>query len=44
MFKKRMRNPRLEPLQKEIGAIVLMTVTSIKTLRSRPIQNPKSKI
>jgi len=37
-------SPRLEPLPKEIGEIVAMTVTSIKTLRSRPIQNPKSKI
>jgi four helix bundle protein len=37
-------SPRLEPLQKEIGEIVAMTVTSIKTLRARPIQNPKSKI
>jgi four helix bundle protein len=37
-------SPRLEPLRKEIGEIVAMTVTSIKTLRSRPIQNPKSKI
>jgi four helix bundle protein len=36
-------SPRLEPLRKEIGEIVAMTV-SIKTLRSRPIQNPKSKI
>jgi len=35
---------RLEPLRKEIGEIVAMTVTSIKTLRARPIQNPKSKI
>jgi four helix bundle protein len=34
-------SPRLEPLRKEI---VAMTVTSIKTLRARPIQNPKSKI
>jgi four helix bundle protein len=37
-------SPRLEPLLKEIGEIVAMTVTSIKTLRSRRIQNPKSKI
>jgi four helix bundle protein len=35
---------RLEPLRKEIGEIVAMTVTSIKTLRARLIQNPKSKI
>jgi four helix bundle protein len=34
-------SPRLESLRKEIGEIVAMTVTSIKTLRSRPIQNPK---
>ena len=37
-------SPRLEPLRKESGEIVAMTVTSIKTLRARPIQNPKSKI
>src|SRR5205814_1318574 len=28
-------SPRLEPLQKEIGEIVAMTVTSIKTHRAR---------
>ena len=37
-------SPGLEPIRKEIGEIVAMTDTSIKTLRSRPIQNPKSKI
>jgi four helix bundle protein len=37
-------SPRLEPLRKEVGEVVAMTVTSIKTLRSRRIQNPKSKI
>ena len=36
--------PRLEPLRSEIGEIVAMTVASIKTLRSRTIQNLKSKI
>jgi four helix bundle protein len=36
--------PRLEPLRSEIGEILDMTVISIKTLRSRTIQNLKSKI
>jgi four helix bundle protein len=35
---------RLEPLRHEIGEIIAMTVASIKTLRSRTIQNRKSKI
>jgi four helix bundle protein len=35
---------RVNSLCAEISEIVAMTVTSIKTLRSRSIQNPKSKI
>jgi four helix bundle protein len=35
---------KVEPLRNEIHEIVSMTVASIKTLRSRAIQNPKSKI
>jgi four helix bundle protein len=35
---------KVEPLKNEIHEIVSMTVASIKTLRSRAIQNPKSKI
>jgi len=35
---------RLEPFRHEIGEIIAMTVASIKTLRSRTIQNRKSKI
>ena len=35
---------RIEPLRNEVHEIVAMTVASIKTLRRRPIQNPKSKI
>jgi len=35
---------RLGPLRREIDEIVAMTVASIKTLRSRKIQSPKSKI
>jgi four helix bundle protein len=35
---------RVEPLRNEVHEIVAMTVASIKTLRSRAIQNPKSKI
>jgi four helix bundle protein len=41
---KKIAQPRIAPLAKEVHEIVSMTVTSIKTLRSRPIQNPKSKI
>jgi four helix bundle protein len=36
--------PRVAPLAKEVNEIVSMTVTSIKTLRSQPIRNLKSKI
>ena len=35
---------KIEPLASEIHEIVSMAVASIKTLRSRTIQNPKSKI
>ena len=35
---------RVQPLKDEVDEIVAMTVASIKTLRRRPIQNPKSKI
>ena len=35
---------RVEELSQEVYEIVSMTVSSIKTLRSRSIQNPKSKI
>jgi four helix bundle protein len=35
---------RTNPLAAEVHEIVAMTVASIKTLRSGPIQNPKSKI
>jgi four helix bundle protein len=35
---------RVQPLKAEIDEIVAMTVASIKTLRRRSIQNPKSKI
>jgi four helix bundle protein len=35
---------RVQPLKGEIDEIVAMTVASIKTLRRRSIQNPKSKI
>jgi len=35
---------RVEPLRNEVHEIVAMTVASIKTLRSRAIQNLKSKI
>jgi four helix bundle protein len=35
---------KVEPLRNEIHEVVSMTVASIKTLRSRAIQNPKSKI
>jgi four helix bundle protein len=38
------RAKKVEPLQREVHEIVSMTVASIKTLRSRAIQNPKSKI
>ena len=38
------RAKKVEPLRNEIHEIVSMTVASIKTLRSRAIQNPKSKI
>jgi len=41
---KKITGSRVAPLAKEVHEIVSMTVTSIKTLRSRPIQNPKSKI
>jgi four helix bundle protein len=41
---KKIAATRVAPLAKEVHEIVAMTVTSIKTLRSRPIQNPKSKI
>jgi len=41
---KKIVGPRLEPLRSEIGEILAMTVISIKTLRSRTIQNLKSKI
>jgi four helix bundle protein len=34
---------RVEPLRDEVHEIVAMIVASIKTLRHRPIQNPKSK-
>jgi four helix bundle protein len=35
---------RVQLLKHEVDEIVAMTVASIKTLRRRPIQNPKSKI
>ena len=35
---------KVELLRTEVDEIVCMTVASIKTLRSRAIQNPKSKI
>ncbi len=35
---------KIEALKGEIDEIVSMTVASIKTLRARAIQNPKSKI
>jgi len=35
---------RVQLLKDEIDEIVAMTVASIKTLRRRAIQNPKSKI
>ena len=35
---------RVEALRVEVHEIVAMTVASIKTLRTRTIQNPKSKI
>jgi len=35
---------KVAPLTGEIEEILRMTVASIKTLRRRPIQNPKSKI
>ncbi len=35
---------KIEALKSEIHEIVAMTVASIKTLRARAIQNPKSKI
>lgn len=35
---------RVEALAQEVHEIVSMTVSSIKTLRARSIQNPKSKI
>ena len=35
---------KVAPLTDEIEEILRMTVASIKTLRRRPIQNPKSKI
>ena len=35
---------RVQPLKDEIDEIVAMIVASIKTLRRRSIQNPKSKI
>ena len=38
------RAKKVEPLQREVHEIVSMTVASIKTLRSRAIQTPKSKI
>jgi four helix bundle protein len=38
------RAKKIEPLRNEIHEIVSMTVASIKTLRSRAIQNPKSKL
>jgi four helix bundle protein len=38
------RAKKVEPLQREVHEIVSMTVASIKTLRSRAIENPKSKI
>jgi four helix bundle protein len=41
---KKLPSSRLQDLRNEVHEIVSMTVASIKTLRSRPIQNPKSKI
>ena len=41
---KLMPEKRLTELKKEFNEIVAMTVASIKTLRSKSIQNPKSKI
>jgi four helix bundle protein len=38
------KTERVAPLLAETNEIVSMTVASIKTLRSHPIQNPKSKI
>lgn len=35
---------RLDPLAKELREIAAITVASIRTLRSRPIRNPRSKI
>jgi len=35
---------KVAPLTREIEEILRMTVAPIKTLRRRPIQNPKSKI
>ena len=38
------RAKKVAPLSHEIEEILKMTVASIKTLRRRSIQNPKSKI
>jgi four helix bundle protein len=38
------RAKKIESLRNEIHEVVSMTVASIKTLRSRVIQNPKSKM
>ena len=35
---------KLSPLKKDMDEVVSMVVSSIKTLRSKQIQNPKSKI
>jgi four helix bundle protein len=38
------KETKLSELKKDMNEIVSMIVASIKTLRSKPIQNPKSKI
>ena len=38
------KETKLIELKKDMNEIVAMIVASIKTLRSKPIQNPKSKI
>jgi len=39
-----MKKSKLEKLNKDFDEVVAMIVSSIKTLRSKQIQNPKSKI